>query len=194
MSSTVAVLTNPIACASIPVLFVLLLPVLREVEWGASGATFAVKSEKWSISTLISTAPANACFALATAPVFVYGIPSASAQTNIAQLGIAAMGAGWVVLLIVPLDTVSNTVHYIAVGIGCVGALTVAVDVTRRSRWKLSLSACVSIVAGSLFSAAAVSSDRSPSILAVETIALACVSLFLPVADAFASRWIVCRV
>lgn len=176
-----------LACAIVPVLYALLLPALREVRWGG-GQTFARKSAKWSISTLISTAPANGLFAASTSLVFAYALSSETANDRRVRPGLFLMSVGWLLLLAVPIDTVSNAAHYVAVGVGSGGALMLGLSVASQSRWPMLLSVVMAIVAVLFATGAAVTAAGSPFIFLIEVMALTCISFLLPLSDLIASR------
>ena len=169
----------------LPTLYVAFLPALTHMQW--ANGTFASPHDRWTVSHMVRTPQANGTFAIATSCVVYYAWFSYTYAVHRRFLpltiGCVLFTIGWVLVVVVPVESASDACHMLGVGLGAAGAILVLLSVGYVQAWRRAWWLVMATVVAFVASSTAVSSDHI-GFFVIECVATLVVALFFPCMDA----------
>lgn len=177
--------------ALLPSAYVALLPALAHLRWGPDH--FGLPDETWSISRMIKTPQANAAFATLTFGVVrqTRASPTTRAARRrgpcaalLVDTGQLLLLLGWCMVVLCPVDSLSNTVHDLGATLAAIGAMFLAVLVVSLVRLYL-LAAAIVITCVPLFAVllSVPNTNGSPRFFAAEVLGIGLYANLFPLLD-----------
>jgi hypothetical protein len=182
-----------VASVMILAVFVVLLPFMRDVNWGSS--SFAVKNEKCTVSSMASSAQGNGALVLSTLLPILYATSSrlpvvgpirmsAKVVRVIRETSSALIWAGWAGMVIVPDSTLSQTVHVSFVSLMCVSGVLLLLLPTHATLMAMPILLFIGVQCSCMTIALLlVAPEENCLFYAIEAVALFNASLVYPVLE-----------